>query len=105
MKIITKAEIKSLPPLGATDGQGDDAVAWVHWFTPSWDWWATEYDPETGDMYGYVHGFDDEWGYFSLVELEEIMREKPLGLIQGGIERDLHWTPKTIGEIKKSLKK
>ena len=103
MKTITKEEINRLPPIGATEGQGEYAVAQAHWFSPSWDWWATEYDPETGDLFGFVHGFEDEWGYFSLVELEDAMKERPLGLAQGGIERDLYWKPKTIAEIKERL--
>ena len=103
MKVITKAEIKSLPPLGATENQGEEAIAWVHWFSSSWDWWATEYDPKTGELFGFVHGFEDEWGYFSLVEFEEMMKEKPLGLAQRGIERDLYWTPRTVAEMFQSL--
>ena len=105
MKVITKAEIKRLPPLGATENQGDNAVAQVHWFSSSWDWWATEFDPETGELFGFVHGFEDEWGYFSIAEFEEIMKERPLELIQKGIERDANWRPRTIAEIKKEIRR
>ncbi len=52
-------------------------------------WYATEYDPETGNFFGYVDLGDRrfaELGYFSLEELESI--KLPGGL---GIERDIHF--------------
>ena len=45
-------------------------------------------------FFGYVDGLDRELGYFSLDELESITR--PFGL---GIERDLHFTPRSLGEL------
>lgn len=51
-------------------------------------WYATEYDPANKMFFGYVSilgGWNDEWGFFSLEELETI--RGPLGL---GIERDLY---------------
>lgn len=48
-------------------------------------WYVTEYDPETQICFGYVTGLGhDEWGSFSLSELQSI-KTKPLGI---GIERD-----------------
>jgi hypothetical protein len=50
------------------------------------------------NFYGYVsiHGdFCDEWGYFSLSELESI-KCPPFGL---GIERDLYFNPKPISKV------
>jgi len=41
-----------------------------------------------------VEGQEKELGYFSLAELEGV--RGPMGL---AIERDLHWTPKTLAEI------
>jgi hypothetical protein len=46
--------------------------------------------PEEKTFFGYVSIFgdwNDEWGYFSLAELESYVR--PWGI---GIERDLYWT-------------
>jgi len=45
---------------------------------------------EDGDwlFYGLVDGFEKEWGYFSLKELESV--RGPLGL---GIERDIYFKP------------
>ena len=45
-------------------------------------------------FFGLVEGFEKELGYFNLSELESV--RGPLGL---PIERDLHFQPKTLGEI------
>ena len=53
-------------------------------------------------IFGYVSIFgdwNDEWGYFSLAELESY--KGPLGI---GIERDLYWTEKKSASSRNSLK-
>ncbi|MEQ9262040.1 MAG: DUF2958 domain-containing protein [Owenweeksia sp.] len=58
-------------------------------------WYATEYDPETRIFFGYVTGLQfDEWGTFSLDELQEL--KLPLGL---RIERDLWFDEKPFSEL------
>ena len=53
-------------------------------------------DPETGQCFGLVEGFERELGYFDLTELAEttVFDGTP------AVERDLYWEPKTLGEIK-----
>lgn len=99
MSILLPATARSLLlPLGATrsEGAGEHVLA-VKLFTPwsNWSWYAVEGGTEDGDfvMFGYVVGQSDEWGYFSLVELESI--RGPAGL---RIERDLSWTPRKFDE-------
>ncbi len=94
MKLLTAALRKALPPLGSTEGLGFDAPIFAKFFTPTsnWTWYATEFDGE--DMFfGLVDGFEKEFGYFSLCELESV--RGPYGV---GIERDLyfgtHHTPR-----------
>jgi hypothetical protein len=43
-KLLTAAIRKQLPTLYAQEDAGDDAIAYVKFFTPwtSWTWWATE---------------------------------------------------------------
>ncbi|HAE41341.1 MAG TPA: hypothetical protein DCG34_00280, partial [Clostridiales bacterium] len=60
-------------------------------------WYATEYDPATKEFFGYVSIFgdwNDEWGSFSLAELES--HRGNFGL---GIERDLYFEEKPISQI------
>ncbi len=97
MKLLTKANLKDLPAIGSTEGKGWDALATVKFFTPdsNWTWYAVEYDADEKLFYGLVDGFDMELGYFSLTELEN--SRGPLGL---PIERDLHFDPAPLSEIK-----
>ena len=61
---------------------------------------ASEYDPDNGIFFGLVSGFEVELGYFSLSELQSIG-----GGLQLPIERDLHYTPKTLRELKEMHEK
>jgi hypothetical protein len=95
MQLLTKEIRGKLSPLGSQDSKGGQAVAHVKFFTPdsNWTWWATEFDGED-TFFGLVEGQEKELGYFSLAELSSV--RGPMGL---AIERDLHWTPKTLAEI------
>src|SRR4051812_20953869 len=66
-----------------------DPIVIAKYFNPTGagTWYATEYDPANKMFFGYVSIFGDscdEWGDFSLEELQEFRGH--LGL---GIERDL----------------
>ena len=93
MQLLTKEIIKKLPAMRETEGQGEEAIAQVKFFTPdsNWTWYGVEYDAEQRLFYGLVDGFDIEIGYFSLDELESV--KGPMGL---KIERDMYFSPTTI---------
>jgi hypothetical protein len=100
MQLMTK-EIEKLAskyPLQSQDGKGLDARIIVKFFDPtgSWTWYATEYNPEDKTFYGYVSGFENELGYFTLEELQSVK-----GAFGLGIERDLYFTDKTVKDIPK----
>jgi hypothetical protein len=90
MKLMTKEVEQLLPALYSQDAKGNDAIAYVKFFTPDskWTWYATEYDPKDKMLFGLVIGLDTELGYFSLEDLET--GKGPLGL---SIERDLYFKP------------
>ena len=101
MQLMTK-EIEKLAskyPLQSQDGKGMDARIIVKFFDPTsnWTWYATEYDPEHKEFFGYVSGYDNEMGYFSLEELQSVKASR-FGL---GIERDMYFTNKTVKDIPK----
>jgi hypothetical protein len=100
MKLMTKELERRFAQIGSQEDKGDDAIVVCKFFTPDsgWTWWATEYSNETREFFGLVQGFEVEFGYFALEELETATG--PLGL---RIERDLHWKERTIGEIRASL--
>lgn len=86
------------PRLYATEGQEDPRVC-AHFFSclNGWDWWMTEYDPETRTAFGLVQGFEDEWGYFSIAEMEELNRSKGFN----AVERDCCFKPKPVSECRR----
>lgn len=94
MKLVTKAIEKTLPAIGSTSEKDNTQIAVpLKLFNPtgSGTWYITEYDPATGEAFGYVTGMGgDELGYISIPELASVTLHWGLG-----IERDLHWDPKT----------
>jgi hypothetical protein len=98
MPLLTQELRRKLPPLGSQDGKGGKAVVWATFFSPDagWRWHVIEGQEEGNDFlfFGLVEGQEKELGYFRLSELQSA--RGPMGL---PIERDLHWTPRTLEEI------
>ena len=95
-KILTAANRKALPALGATDGKPkDQQKIGVKFFTPdsNWTWYATEFDGDD-TFFGLVDGFVKELGYFSLNEISTT--RGPLGM---KIERDQWFDGKTLADV------
>ncbi len=95
LELLDAKSRELLPPLYHGEERTLEAVAPVKFFTPDaqWTWYASEFDGE--DMFfGLVNGFELEFGYFSLSELEET--RGALGL---PIERDRFYEPKTLQEL------
>ena len=91
-KLVELAElVGSMPVTFQTDGQGDQAIVQLHYFTTGADWYITERDCETEQLQAFGKadlGYGAELGYISIVELLEC-----------GAELDLHWTPKKLEEL------
>lgn len=96
-KLMTKAIERTTPRLYGTDGQYMEATATAHYFSTrnGWEWFMTEYEPETGEAFGLVLGFCSELGYFSIRELERTNEIYGAGTI----ERDTHFKPCKLSEI------
>ncbi len=88
---------KQLPALYSTEHESDPLMI-VKFFTPdgAWTWYASEYDGEDELFFGWVDGFEQELGYFSLVELRDAR-----GLFGLPIERDIHFKPTRLSEVKR----
>lgn len=95
MQLLTKELRAKLPPLYTGEEKGIQALALVKFFTPFsiWKWYASEFDGED-TFFGLVVGVEAELGYFSLSELQKIR-----GVHGLRVERDLHYKPKTLGEL------
>lgn len=90
--------VNNMPKTYDQEGQGDQAVAHLHYFIGGCDWWITEKDmgnpgdtPEEAQSqaFGLARIHEMELGYISLPEI-----------LAAGAELDFHWKPKTVGEIK-----
>ena len=100
MQLLPISLRKKIPPIYGQQAIRDPMV-WAVFFNPvgAGTWFVTEFDPVSRMCFGFVsiHGdHDDELGYFSLAELEDI-DIFVVGLSYPfGIERDLHFSPKTL---------
>ncbi len=88
----------------AIGGQEEETnpVCIAKFFLPSHSatWYAIAYYPDERNFFGYVTGLGvDEYGYFSLDELEEL-RHPLFGL---PVERDEHFEEMKMSEIKAQI--
>jgi hypothetical protein len=102
MKLLTKEVLDLFEKVGSQDDVPlDDRIVVCKFFNPTGagTWFATSYDPKEKIFYGYVSIFgdhNDEWGSFSLEELENYR-----GLFGLGIERDIYFIPAKFSEVVK----
>ena len=99
----TEQQFAELPKLYETEETPiKDKIIHMHLFIFSTDWYIVEYDPATKRAWGFVILSGDylnaEWGYFSLVELEDV---KIFGV---QVDRDLHWKVRNASEVDKIVK-
>lgn len=97
MMLLTKELRQQFPKLYATESIPlEDKKVIAKFFTPdsNWTWYAVEFD---GDdlFWGLVQGFEKEWGYFSLKELQTVRGK--LGL---PVERDRYFGQPKIRDLK-----
>jgi hypothetical protein len=98
MQLLTKKLLQRFEKVGRQENEPDPLVI-AKFFnqTGTGTWYATEYDPETKEFFGYVSIFgdlNDEWGSFSLDELQNYR-----GRFGLGIERDLYFGEKRISQV------
>lgn len=95
-ELVTRDIAERTPALYATEGV-EEPVAQAHFFScaSGWDWYMTELDPATGEAFGLVRGFEAEWGYFSIREMEALNRERGINVV----ERDESFEPQPAGRF------
>jgi hypothetical protein len=71
---MTKEVAEKLPRLYSQEDKYPNTIFYVKYFDPfsNWTWYCAEYDPKSRTFFGYVEGFENEWGFFSLEELEGV---------------------------------
>lgn len=90
MELLPSELREQLPKLYAQE-ENDEKIVYLKYFFPAadWTWFVTEGEAQGDDFlfFGYVIGFAEEWGYFTLNQLEEINIH---GLT---VERDFYFQP------------
>lgn len=99
MELLPKELAGKIPNLYEQEYRGGEAIVYVKFFDPcsNWTWYITEFDG-VDTFFGLVVGHFTELGYFSLKELQGVRNY--LGL---GIERDLHFLPISLKELRESV--
>jgi hypothetical protein len=96
MRGLLSEELKArLPKLYSQEGDTDPMVYAKFTFSATgWLWYVTEGQTTGSDFtfFGHVIGFEAEWGYFTLGELEQVNVH---GLV---IERDDHFEPQRFSK-------
>jgi hypothetical protein len=99
MELMDKELIAILPKLYQTEKISiKEKIVQARYYAvnSSWQWYMVEYDSKTKVAFGYVVGFEKEWGYFSLEEFEEINKDES-SMIQ--IVRDDTFKPIRFGDL------
>ena len=94
MNELLPDDLKNSLPRLYTQQDVSDPIVHLKFFFPgsAWTWFVTEGQPEGNDFtfFGYVIGFEAEWGYFALSELDGVNVK---GLT---IERDCYFEPSKL---------
>ena len=94
MELMTKELAESIPQIHAQRHEQDPIVyvkfvsSWMNWI-----WYVTEFDGKDF-CFGFVQGDYDEWGYFSISELESITGPKGQKIV-----REAYFAPEPIKQI------
>ncbi|MCT7521153.1 DUF2958 domain-containing protein [Aliarcobacter cryaerophilus] len=99
-KLLPLSKIKTIPNLYETENQ-EEKICYVKLFLPNsnWTWYIIEIDKQDNNTcFGFVDGLEQELGYFTLRELENLK-----GLFGLKVELDTSFKPTKLSEIKASI--
>ncbi len=97
-QLLPDTIMRKIPALGAQEDV-EDPVVWLKLFSPygKATWLITEYDPQTGEAFGWADLGFGELGYIDLRELQGLNRRGlPL------VERDTSWRPMLLSRAKQA---
>ncbi len=98
MKLLPDELRAQIPELYSQEHiKTQDKTVYAKYFFPAaeWTWFVIEGNQEADDFvfFGFVVGFEEEWGYFTLNELANIN----IQLLK--VERDLHFKPGKFSDV------
>jgi hypothetical protein len=94
--LLVHIESLAVPVLYSQENNTDPIVYLkLELLNSTWQWLATEVSVEENDMlfFGFVRGFEKEWGYFRLSDLRS----------SGPLIYDCEFIPMPFSEVKKNL--
>ena len=98
--LLTNEQLKSIPELYAST-MLNDPICRFKIFLPNsnWTWYIIEIDKQDNNTcFGLVDGFEQELGYFTIKELENLK-----GLFGLKVELDTSFKPTKLSKIKASI--
>ena len=96
-KLLTNEQLKSIPNLYETENQ-EEKICYVKLFLPNsnWTWYIIEIDKQDNNTcFGFVDGLEQELGYFTIRELENLRGQFGLK-----VELDSSFTPTQLSKIR-----
>lgn len=100
-KLLPLSKINTIPELYETENQ-EEKICYVKLFLPNsnWTWYIIEINKQDKNTcFGFVDGLEQELGYFSLRELENLK-----GLFGLKVELDTSFKPTKLSKIKQDIK-
>ena len=98
-KLLPLSIIKNIPNLYETENQ-KDKICYVKLFLPNsnWTWYIIEINKQDNNTcFGFVDGLEQELGYFTIKELENLRGQFGLK-----VELDSSFTPTQLSKIRAS---
>lgn len=96
-KLLTAELRKQLPKLYSTEHTPtNEKIVITRFFSIAnhWSWYPVEFDG-VDTFFGFVDGWEPEWGYFSLSELAELTFQNGVP----AVERDLYFRSAAVSDV------
>ena len=99
-KLLSHEQLQLIPNLYETENQ-EEKICYVKLFLPNsnWTWYIIEINKQDNNTcFGFVDGLEQELGYFTIRELENLR-----GLFGLKVELDVSFKPTKLSKIKASI--
>ena len=99
-KLLSHEQLQLIPNLYETENQ-EEKICYVKLFLPNsnWTWYIIEINKQDNNTcFGFVDGLEQELGYFTIKELENLK-----GLFGLKVELDTSFKPTKLSKIKASI--
>ena len=99
-KLLSHEQLQLIPNLYETENQ-EEKICYVKLFLPNsnWTWYIIEINKQDNNTcFGFVDGLEQELGYFTIRELENLK-----GMFGLKVELDISFKPTKLSKIRASI--